>query len=90
MGLLHGDFNEQNVLCKKNTIDEWEVSGILDFGESYHGCYLYELATAMAYLIIEGKNIEVGGYVLAGYCSIRKLTDIEFSLLKVLGKFEKN
>lgn len=88
-GMIHGDFNEQNVLCEQNENGKWIVSAVLDFGDSAKSCYLYELAITMCYLIFEcqenGLDYLVGsGYVLAGYKKVRSLTDLEHALLKVI------
>ncbi|XP_975012.1 hydroxylysine kinase [Tribolium castaneum] len=80
-GVIHGDFNEQNILVDEKD-NELYVKAILDFGDSQFGCYIYELAIAMAYMMIQGKSIEAGGYVLAGYNSVRKISDEEYNLLK--------
>lgn len=79
---IHGDFNEQNILVEEKD-NEWFIKGILDFGDSHYGCYLFELAIAMTYMMIQGKSVEAGGYVLAGYNSIRKIRTEEYDLLKV-------
>ncbi|CAH0552030.1 unnamed protein product [Brassicogethes aeneus] len=80
-GLIHGDFNEQNIITKKN--EDWSIYAILDFGDSHFSCYLYELAICITYMILQGGNIDVGGYVLAGYTAVRTVPDIEYSLLKI-------
>lgn len=82
-GMIHGDFNEQNILVEQDNTGEWNVKGVIDFGDSQYSCYLFELAIAMTYMIIEGKDVDIGGYVLAGYRSVRNLPQDEFNLLKV-------
>lgn len=81
-GMIHGDFNEQNIIVNK--VDgKWKIDAIIDFGDSHYSCYLFELAITMMYMILQGKDIDIGGYVLAGYKSIRELTRQEFNLLKI-------
>ncbi|KAK4876664.1 hypothetical protein RN001_009170 [Aquatica leii] len=80
-GIIHGDFNEQNILTKYVN-DELMYSGILDFGDVNYSCYLFELAIALTYMMIMEKNVDSAGYVIAGYSKIRTIPDIEFSLLK--------
>lgn len=80
--MIHGDFNEQNILVEEKQ-GKWHVKGILDFGDSHIACYIFELAITMTYMMIQGKSLDVGRYVLAGYSSVRKLPPEEFSLLKV-------
>lgn len=81
-GIIHGDFNEQNIVVEKLN-EEWTIKGILDFGDSQYSCYLFELAIAITYMIIVTKNLDAAGYVIAGYSKTRSIPDIEFSLLKV-------
>jgi hydroxylysine kinase len=81
-GMIHGDFNEQNILVEQKA-GEWFVKGIIDFGDSNYACYVYELAVTMTYMMIQGRSVDVGGHVLAGYTSVRKLTPQEYKVLKV-------
>lgn len=82
-GVIHGDFNEQNILVNKNEAGEWMVTSILDFGDTSYSCYLFELAIVMTYTMILNKNIDSGGYVYAGFSSELVLPDNEIKLLKV-------
>ncbi|KAJ8963239.1 hypothetical protein NQ318_018705 [Aromia moschata] len=81
-GLIHGDFNEQNIIVDKEG-DDWSIKAVIDFGDCHVACYLYEIAITMTYMILQAKDLGAGGHVLAGYSSVRKLPDKEFSLLKV-------
>lgn len=81
-GLIHGDANEQNILVEKKG-GEWKIVGILDFGDSHVGCYLYELAIAITYMMLIAKNVDVGGYVLAGFMRLMSISEEEYALLKV-------
>lgn len=81
-GLIHGDANEQNILVEiKN--GKWKIKAILDFGDSHIGCYLYELAIAITYMMLVAKDVNVGGYVLAGYLKHMNISEREYLLLKV-------
>lgn len=81
-GMIHGDFNEQNVIVKKFR-GIWQVTALLDFGDSHYSCYLFELAITITYMIILAKNMDVAGYVLSGYETERQIPEKEFALLKV-------
>lgn len=81
-GMIHGDFNEQNVIVNRYR-GRWQVSALLDFGDSHYSCYLFELAITIAYMIILSKNVNVAGYVLSGYETEREIPEQEFALLKV-------
>lgn len=82
-GIIHGDFNEQNILCNKDISGEWYVCAVLDFGDSHYSAYIFELAITMCYMLIQSRNLETGAQVLAGYCSVNPLTVEELLLLKV-------
>lgn len=80
--LIHGDANEQNIIVEK-TSGDWKIKAIIDFGDCHIGCYLYELAITITYMMLLTKNLDVGGYVLAGYMSVLGIPKEECSLLKV-------
>ncbi|XP_019764666.1 hydroxylysine kinase isoform X1 [Dendroctonus ponderosae] len=81
-GLIHGDVNEQNLIIS-TTNNSPVVEAIIDFGDTHHCCYLYELALAMTYMIFLANNIDVGGYVLGGYASIKEVKLEDIKLLKI-------
>ncbi|XP_040198814.1 hydroxylysine kinase [Rana temporaria] len=87
----HGDLNDYNILLQKtNTSDEnskeqYQVSGILDFGDMSYGYYVFEVAITIMYMMIESKEpLPVGGYVLAGFESIIPLTKEEKEVIFTL------
>lgn len=87
-GLIHGDFNEHNILVTRNDITkQYYVSGILDFGDSCDSHYLFEVAIAMTYMMLTSKNLKAGGLLLAGYETVRPMPKEEKALLKVSGDF---
>ncbi|XP_046399046.1 hydroxylysine kinase [Ischnura elegans] len=84
-GMVHGDFNEQNILCAQMPEGEWRVSAILDFGDSHFSCYIFELAIAMCYMMLQCKHmdqLEAGACFLAGYTSVRQLPESEMKILR--------
>ena len=86
--MIHGDFNEQNVVMSVNSAGgTWDVSALLDFGDSQYSCYLFELAVNLCYMLLISMDLpdplESGGHVIAGYSTIRPLPDSELELLKV-------
>lgn len=86
-GLIHGDFNEHNILVTKNEITKQHyVSGILDFGDTSYSHYLFEVAIAMTYMMLTSKNLKAGGLLLAGYETVRVMPKEEKALLKVRKK----
>ena len=92
IGVIHGDYNEQNILVTSkeslNSASEgpvYEVNGLLDFGDMMESYYVYEAGMTIMYLSVDSKMVDpllVGGYVLAGYLSQMALNEVEWSVLK--------
>ncbi|KAG7196352.1 hypothetical protein KM043_001332 [Ampulex compressa] len=79
-GVIHGDLNEQNILMDKGST---EIAAIIDFGDSQKTCLVFELAVALCYMIMQAGNVTMGKYVIEGYQSVRKLSELERNILKV-------
>lgn len=84
-GVIHGDFNEQNIIVTKISADsnEFRVSGVIDFGDTCHSLYVFDLGTTIAYMLIQSSELDTAGYVIAGYQELRTIPDIERKVLKV-------
>lgn len=67
-GVIHGDCNENNLVVTKVSpeSDEFRVTGIIDFGDTCYSLYVFELATTIAYMMLQSGELETGGYVIAG------------------------
>jgi len=85
--IIHGDFNEQNILCKLNTdTGEQEVHSVIDFGDSQRNPLLYELGITIMYMMTRCtvvKPSQAGGHVVSGYLRHRQLTTLERKLLRI-------
>ncbi|NWU46271.1 HYKK kinase, partial [Dromas ardeola] len=78
----HGDLNDHNILVESSSASlenpQYRVSGILDFGDMSYGYYVFEVAIAIMYMMIESPDpLSVGGHVLAGFESVVPLTEEE-------------
>ena len=93
-GVIHGDFNEQNIIMEVKTGDKdkkpedraYNVKGVIDFGDANHTSIMFEVAMLITYMMIDSEivnTLDVGGHVLAGYLSERQLSDVEMDLLRV-------
>ena len=63
-GVIHGDFNEQNILVTKSedtqacassssgNEGDYHVSGVIDFGDSSYGPYIFEAAITITYMML--------------------------------------
>lgn len=82
--IIHGDFNEQNILVdKKPGKSEFNVIGFLDFGDTQVSNFLFEVAVSLTYMLLTTGEIETGGYFLAGYKMTRLIPENEMKVLKV-------
>ncbi|XP_021917211.1 hydroxylysine kinase isoform X1 [Zootermopsis nevadensis] len=86
-GMIHGDFNDQNVVVGPDPVDgSWDVTAVLDFGDTQLSCYVFELAITVCYVMLLASDLnplDAAGHVIAGYSMVRPLPDVEFNILKV-------
>ncbi|NXE90501.1 HYKK kinase, partial [Menura novaehollandiae] len=85
----HGDLNDHNILVDSSSASlenpQYRVSGILDFSDMSYGYYVFEVAIAIMYMMIESPDpLSVGGHVLAGFESVVPLTAEERGALFLL------
>lgn len=85
-GVIHGDFNENNIIVTKTAPDsnEFRVSGVIDFGDTCRTLYVFELGTTIAYMLIQSTELDTAGYIIAGYQKFRVIPEIERKVLKVI------
>ncbi|XP_041648249.1 hydroxylysine kinase-like isoform X2 [Cheilinus undulatus] len=83
--IIHGDFNDLNILVQPDDSNGYRISGILDFGDMNSGYYICELAITITHMMTEHPNpIEVGGPILAGWESVLPLNEVEKDCLYLL------
>lgn len=85
-GIIHGDLNDQNLIVRKGAGDEWDVYGIIDFGDCHKAPIIFDLAIACTYLMLECKSMDPllsPAYVIAGYQSLRRVEENEFDIIYV-------
>ena len=56
--VIHGDANNYNVV-----VDESNAIGVIDFGDMIHSQLIFDLAIALAYVILDKKDILLSGYI---------------------------
>ncbi|NWI62644.1 HYKK kinase, partial [Todus mexicanus] len=93
----HGDLNDYNILVDPSSASlenpQYRVSGILDFSDMSYGYYVFEVAIAIMYMMIDSPDpLGVGGHVLAGFESVVPLTEEERGALFLLvsGRFSQS
>lgn len=83
--IIHGDFNDLNILVQPDSNGSHKISAVLDFGDMNNAFYIHELAITIAHMMsVHANPIEVGGAVLAGWESELPLTETERDCLYVL------
>ena len=50
-GIIHGDANGLNIILQK-VGGEYEIEGVIDFGDTVCSCYLFELAIMLAHKLM--------------------------------------
>ena len=91
-GIIHGDFNGLNIIMdKKQGNDSYQVTGVIDFGDSSENCTIVDLGICLPYIMLENMSpkhfsnaIEFVGPVIQGYHSVLPLTPDEFDSLYYL------
>ncbi|XP_077989766.1 hydroxylysine kinase-like [Glandiceps talaboti] len=99
-GVIHGDFSpnnlivmldtetfqtSNNVLCD-NSLKEYSISGIIDFGDAMFSCYVFEVAMAISMFMMESgcqDKVSIRKNFEAGYESKFFLNNCERALLDV-------
>ncbi|KAI1285316.1 Hydroxylysine kinase [Halotydeus destructor] len=78
--LIHGDFNEQNILVKENSAGDYDVCGVLDFNDVHKAPQIFDLAMFCAYCMFESKVLDpilAPKYAVQGYERVRSLNEQE-------------
>lgn len=76
-GLIHGDYNENNIIVSKNQNENFKVYGVIDLNDICYSPIIFDLAIGMAYMMIHSGELETGGFVLHGFESTHKISDRE-------------
>ena len=75
-GQIHADFTPENVLVDANRMT------IIDFDDSGHGYYLFDLATAFFFYQLHPKSDVILAALLEGYRSARELDYRDYAVLR--------
>lgn len=67
-GVIHGDANDHNVLVTEGSEGNYQISGLIDFGDMVYGPYVYEPAVAAAYALLDEDDLlGTAAQVIRGY-----------------------
>uniref|UniRef100_A0A915J3Y9 Hydroxylysine kinase n=1 Tax=Romanomermis culicivorax TaxID=13658 RepID=A0A915J3Y9_ROMCU len=81
-GIIHSDFNTNNLLVNDTGDGSYDVEAFLDVGDSHYGYLIFDLAVAVSYVLLETTDqsiLYVGNCVISEYQKIRPLVDEEKS-----------
>ncbi len=80
-GIIHGDMNGLNIVVAKQN-GTYRTSGIIDFGDSVHSCYVFELAIMLAYAMVQNANpLQLSCPMLSGYLQAFPMSEEELDCL---------
>ncbi len=78
--IIHGDANDENIMVQGQ-----EVTGLVDFLDCCYNPTVCELAICLSYAMMgHDEPLNVAGAVIAGYESVRPLSDLEREVLMPL------
>lgn len=79
--VIHNDANDNNILIASKG-GQFEIAGLIDFGDMVHTYTICEPAIAIAYLIMGKEDVlETAGHVLKGFHATHPVTRAETDLL---------
>lgn len=78
--IIHGDANEQNLLVAKD--DQTKIVSLIDFGDLQKATHINDLAIALAYSLLDVKDIDsTARQIINGYQEEFNIEDEEFDVL---------
>ena len=57
-GIIHGDANGLNIIIQRDNLDEYQMVGLIDFGDCVFSCHVFDLGILLAYVMAENLNLE--------------------------------
>lgn len=80
--VLHNDANDYNVLVGRASASQWEVTGVIDFGDIVYSTTVYELAICLAYAMLDKDSpVEAARTVVASFHQAFPLTNDEVEVV---------
>ena len=84
--VIHGDWNEHNVIVSQEANGEYFISGFIDIADAHNSYRVFDVGIAMAYLMmlentVDISSSEAAGHFLAGYQAVFPISEMELSML---------
>ena len=87
-GIIYGDANGLNFIIRKDSHGDYQMAGMIDFGDCIPSCYVFDLGILLAYVMTENLDpensmspIEFVGPILRGYTDTFPLSKEEIDCL---------
>ena len=87
-GIMHGDANGLNIIIRKDNHGDYQMVGLIDFGDCVSSCYVFDLGILLAYVMTENLDLKNGtspiefvGPILRGYTDAFPLSKEEIDCL---------
>ena len=59
-GIIYGDANGLNIIVRKDASGDYQMAGMIDFGDTLSSYYIFDLGILLAYIMIENLDLEDG------------------------------
>ena len=87
-GIIYGDANGLNIIVRKDNVGDYQMAGMIDFGDCVCSYYIFDLGILLAYVLTENLEptnglspVEFVGPVLRGYTDAFPLSREELNCL---------
>ena len=87
-GIIYGDANGLNIIIRKDNVGDYQMAGMIDFGDCIPSYYIFDLGILLAYVMMENLQpmnslspVEFVGPVLRGYTDAFPLSREELDCL---------
>ena len=87
-GIIYGDANGLNIIVQKDNDGDYQMAGMIDFGDCMSSYYVFDLGILLAYVMMENLNLRNGmnpiefvAPILHGYTNALPLSDEELDCL---------
>ena len=87
-GIIYGDANGLNFIIRKDNVGDYQMVGMIDFGDCVSSCYVFDLGILLAYVMTENLDLKNGtspiefvGPILRGYTDAFPLSREEIDCL---------